>query len=260
MKKLEIEFEKRHKNISRESILNFQYYDINSSAFIKGLENEFFGIEIHKEDENKIRLFYFIRKDNQIYGESLELEAEFKLRNELTLYFAVFLKEKFQFQEVIHYFNTFQILQRNIFEEIGYWTYGKELIKAINNKKIHLFTKSEKGVLFVPLEEEKIEKKERKKTHTDSPIFIYLMRNNISNYIKIGKSTQPVFRERTLQSQEPNIELLFKHEAPSELEILIHRKYKNKRIRGEWIDLTLEDIEEIKSSIIEFTCKEKPND
>ena len=97
--------------------------------------------------------------------------------------------------------------------------------------------------------DKKIEKKERKKTHTDSPIFIYLMRNNISNYIKIGKSTQPVFRERTLQSQEPNIELLFKHEAPSELEILIHRKYKNKRIRGEWFELSDKNLLKIKQII-----------
>jgi len=75
--------------------------------------------------------------------------------------------------------------------------------------------------------------------------FVYLMRNNRSGYYKIGRSVNPKFRESTLQAQEPNVELLDTCIAPKELERELHQQYSNKRLRGEWFELDIDDVNKI---------------
>ena len=72
--------------------------------------------------------------------------------------------------------------------------------------------------------------------------FVYLMHNKTNGYYKIGKSNNPKFRERTLQSQEPDVELIAKWEVDSNEEKLLHKKFKDKRVRGEWFALDEEDV------------------
>ena len=69
------------------------------------------------------------------------------------------------------------------------------------------------------------------------------MRDNNSGYFKIGKSVDCVFRERTLQSQNPSISLV--GFTDDNIETMLHNKYATKRIRGEWFSLTDSDISEI---------------
>jgi hypothetical protein len=76
---------------------------------------------------------------------------------------------------------------------------------------------------------------------------IYLMANVRNGCYKIGRSTQPEYRERTLQAQEPHIVLIHCFPGTSATEKLLHEKFKSKRVRGEWFDLTFEDVEFIKS-------------
>lgn len=71
---------------------------------------------------------------------------------------------------------------------------------------------------------------------------IYMMRNTRNNYVKIGRSVNPKFRERTLQSQEPEVELFWTHEGTNTEEAFLHRKFKNLRLRGEWFNLSNEDV------------------
>ncbi len=63
----------------------------------------------------------------------------------------------------------------------------------------------------------------------------YIMKNKRNNLYKIGVSNNPKYRERTLQSQEPEIELIkvFKNNIEDEL----HKDYAKHRVRGEWFDL-----------------------
>lgn len=71
----------------------------------------------------------------------------------------------------------------------------------------------------------------------------YIMFDENIGYLKIGKSKNPKFRERTLQSQNPSIKI-FKI-CDKNVEKEIHKKYADKRVRGEWFDLSEEDIENI---------------
>lgn len=74
---------------------------------------------------------------------------------------------------------------------------------------------------------------------------IYLMKNNRNGYIKIGRSVNISYREKTLQSQDPDIELIFSFPGTIKDETFLHGKYADKRIRGEWFSLSQEDIEQI---------------
>lgn len=76
---------------------------------------------------------------------------------------------------------------------------------------------------------------------------IYLIKNNRNGYIKIGKSSNPKKREKTLQSEEPELELIFTLNASLLTETELHIKFNSKRVRGEWFNLTDEDVNYIKS-------------
>ena len=81
----------------------------------------------------------------------------------------------------------------------------------------------------------------------------YLMKDENTGFVKIGKSIHPQKRESTLQSEKPVISLFKVCDKLIESEL--HNKFKNKRIRGEWFDLTKKDITYILSNY-DFVDKE----
>lgn len=89
---------------------------------------------------------------------------------------------------------------------------------------------------------------------TDEQSKTYLMHDSNTGYTKIGKSVNPRQRERTLQSEKPTITMFAICDRLVEKEL--HNKYADKRIRGEWFDLTSNDIENIK---MEYNFKDCVN-
>ena len=77
--------------------------------------------------------------------------------------------------------------------------------------------------------------------------FIYLCRDNRNDLVKIGFSTVPAFREKTLQSEVPEITMLFHFPGTMALEKELHRRYVAHRVRGEWFSLTEDEVAKIKS-------------
>ena len=90
---------------------------------------------------------------------------------------------------------------------------------------------------------EKINTKELAKHKTQ----VYLMIDKNTGLYKIGRSKKPEFREKTLQSEKPTIELLFNWHAFNKDELNLHKIFEEKRIRGEWFDLNYSDIDTIKN-------------
>jgi hypothetical protein len=85
---------------------------------------------------------------------------------------------------------------------------------------------------------------------------LYLIRHK-NGLTKIGRSHNPQCRERTLQSEDPFLNLLGIVSGGGFYETRLHRALDHRRKRGEWFDLTesqchwilsLKDIEERKSS------------
>lgn len=79
---------------------------------------------------------------------------------------------------------------------------------------------------------------------------VYLMVDTINDFYKIGISNNPEYREGTLQSEKPSIELLCSKEYPSRIiassiEKALHDAFDSKRVRGEWFQLDGKDVIDI---------------
>ena len=96
--------------------------------------------------------------------------------------------------------------------------------------------------------------------------YVYAMRNSRNGYIKIGRSDSPRFREKTLQSEEPEVELLFAYLCRPEVESMAHMRYDVFRLRGEWFDLpgvcivTLQDMLQEESDTLYFSFTDGTGD
>lgn len=88
-------------------------------------------------------------------------------------------------------------------------------------------------------------------TDTEKACYLYLMHDLANGYYKIGISNNPRYRERTLQSEKPTIDLVFSKKYPSRkiaasMESALHNAYKANHIRGEWYALTGTEVDMIK--------------
>ncbi len=72
--------------------------------------------------------------------------------------------------------------------------------------------------------------------------FIYLMEDLRNRTFKIGRSKSPGKRERTLQSEVPQVVMRFSIPAEEEQERQLHSRFACRRSRGEWFDLANEDL------------------
>lgn len=79
---------------------------------------------------------------------------------------------------------------------------------------------------------------------------IYVMLDTSTGYYKIGRSINPSFREKTLQSKKPTITLLFGFDSTHQQEKQLHAQYAEKRVRGEWFALTEDDLSTIKEQYL----------
>jgi hypothetical protein len=82
-------------------------------------------------------------------------------------------------------------------------------------------------------------------TLSDKYTQVYVMFDKHTGYYKIGRSVNPKFREKTLQAEKPTIELLHTYNAKVVDEKHLHTKFAEKRVRGEWFNLSGSDIAEI---------------
>lgn len=78
--------------------------------------------------------------------------------------------------------------------------------------------------------------------------YVYLMINQRDGLYKIGRSSNPGFRERTLQSEVPHVEMIFTSPLTfAANEGKLHKYFSDKRIRGEWFKLSDDDINFVKN-------------
>lgn len=86
------------------------------------------------------------------------------------------------------------------------------------------------------------------------PCYVYLMVDIANGYHKIGISNHPEYREGTLQSEKPTIELLCAKQFPSRtiakaIESALHKTYEDKHLRGEWFQLDAKDIIDLMATL-----------
>ena len=86
-------------------------------------------------------------------------------------------------------------------------------------------------------------KKKRYNVNTLNKAKTYILKDKTNNTYKIGKSINPLKREKTLQSEKPNLKLIKIFENNIEKEL--HELYKHCRLRGEWFKLNKVQLEYI---------------
>ena len=147
---------------------------------------------------------------------------------------------------------------RTGFEKLGYFTIGNE-IKEFEGKNAVGIIAGKKGVIRFPTLD-KLEmyrsffssNKTTQKVSENNQNKIYLLLDGKNNLIKIGHSKILKIREKTLQGQNPNLELIVAWIAPQKIENELHKTFSFKRIRGEWFALTFFDMEKINELMNSF--------
>lgn len=245
MEDLLVFFDNRLKEFRQEDIIKLSEIDNSIFNVVRGLHKEAFGVLL-MDDEignnfNYDLIYITASKNGTLEGVALSLQPLLEKRNELTTCFVAYLCKRYGFKDYYKIFNTYQFHQQTLLERMGYWTYDDIFLEEIKGEKFTLLIKSQKGALYIPIADKR---KDRKKSAKN---FVYIMQNRQNNYYKIGRSIDTEHREKTLQSQEPDIVLIEKWSASAEVEIMLHRRFKEKRLRGEWFKLTDDDLEEIRA-------------
>jgi hypothetical protein len=132
---------------------------------------------------------------------------------------------KFQIEQIIQSCNdTLKYYEKMKYNDADLYDLNKKLIesayKKLSNDNLH----------------------KKKKTN------VYIMIDYNTKFYKIGKSINPLQREKTLQSEKPTIKLIHSFKAYDYDERMLHDKFKDKRIRGEWFNLDQDDIDYIKNN------------
>ncbi|TCI90025.1 GIY-YIG nuclease family protein [Tenacibaculum sp. M341] len=227
--------------IERDEIIKISNWDnAQVGNVVRGLCKECYIII--SEDELKTVRFDYINGENDLTGRGIQIDFGKSYFYDELLLFSFYLSKEFQKNDPIGIYNTYSQYFRTILEQNGYFTitsheaskYQKGFL--IGKQKIEVIKSIEKrDFLKNFLKVNKIEIKEGK-------TYLYLMLNEDTNLFKIGYSKNPIFREKTLQSEEPNIFTIKIWECDKNIETKLHKLFNNKRVRGEWFNLNIEDL------------------
>jgi len=248
-------FNKNFNFLEEETIIqmnnHFGMGELNN--VIVGLNKECFGL-ILVDDENQITYqIFYVNGTKRLKGNVLQLSMEQNDRDGLVFAFVKYLSENYDDIDVIETFNVYQHHVRTLFEKLNYLTINPLMFQDHKGETL-MIAKGVKGVLPVLMLDKKFfyemffDKKE-KMNLIPGDEFIYLMLNLRNSLVKIGLSKNPNFREKTLQSEEPEIGLITFWKAPKQVERELHKQFKDKRQRGEWFKLSFSDLKTIKNQM-----------
>ena len=217
--------------------------------FINGLEDFIFGVIGRLrvgEDEVEIHLIYAeFSREFTCMAVSIPTE-DYTLANEVTGIFSARIVKLNPDKDFIGAFNTFQFHRKTALESMGYLTLDPSKAPQdgtlISTQKIIPVQMLDRIYILKDLYKDATDK-----PHLDPINKIYLMVDNTTGFIKIGKSKNPKYREGTLQSKQPETHLIVTWTAPATIEKELHKKFASKRKRGEWFHLSIPDHDEIKA-------------
>jgi len=196
-----------------------------------------------------VEMFY-VNGIRQLKGDIIQLDLKDADYYQLLLRFCVLLSTDYLEVNALNAFNTFQQKLRGFLEKLGFFTVASHELKQFKGQNVVMMSPASRGIIkvdfidqtefyrnfFNNIFDQKIEKEKK---------YVYLMVNTDTSLIKIGKSNNPLYRERTLHSQEPSVHLIALWCCNQQVEKKLHVKFSNKRVRGEWFRLTIPDLAEI---------------
>lgn len=224
---------------------------------IIGMHRKCYGLIF--QTESTYRLFYVV-KENDLMGYLLPMEVEMsdKLRVDMVTAFSKHIAHYHSENQIIA-FNNFQSLQRQALEKLDYATHGDELYDRLGDGYASIILPyGYKGLIYIPFIDMTrayrsiFVQNEQYEYFDKSKSYVYLMVNTSDGLVKIGHSTAPYRREKTLQSQEPVVNLIAYWIAPKKAEAELHQLYSANRKRGEWFQLCMKDLHAIKAFMTKY--------
>ena len=116
---------------------------------------------------------------------------------------------------------------------------NKELTVELEKRKQEAFEyeKKHRWAAVKKAKDKRLGSKTKTKTKAKKEDSLYLMKNNRDGRYKIGVSSDPEYREKTLQSQEPDVKLVGNWGGLAGYERAWHNYFSEWRQRGEWFNL-----------------------
>ncbi|TRW21974.1 GIY-YIG nuclease family protein [Flavobacterium zepuense] len=237
--------------LKKEDILKFDKEDngpINNVLI--GIEHHCYGVRFFDDRHGLSVEMFYINGKGLLKGDIIQLQVRDPQYYQLLLRFCVLLADDYKEVNALIAFNTFQNKLRGFLEKRGIFTVTSLELRQFKGQSAVMVSPSPRGIVkidFINQKEfyvdffNKIANKpiEKGKEH------VYLMVNNDTGLIKIGRSNNPVYRERTLHSKEPSVHRIAMWCCEQNIEKKLHIIFKDKRIRGEWFRLSLADLIEI---------------
>lgn len=252
-------FEDNYQILKEQEVINFNKYckngDLNN--VVVGLAERCFGLVL-KDDEADKNYILFYCEGRNLEAHLLHTSIDHPDRDSLTFFFANYLMLLFPELDTLDNFNTFQSQLRSCCEMLDYLTIDPNEIKRKHQDPNPLIiAPGKKGIIKVPILEKAFFYKDLFGTREARELkegekYIYLMLNKRNNHFKIGSSKNLYHREKTLQAEEPEIELIAFWHCPVSIERALHKRYDEKRKRGEWFDLTLKDLHALKEQMKDY--------
>lgn len=229
---------------------DFDRGEINN--VIKGLNKEVFVIMLVKDNISDVVFeASYINNTNELKGYSINLDTSDLRWTRYLASFSTYISKEFDSYDPIDGFNGFMKHSRTLFEQLDFFTLTSKEVEQIIKNNDELLVSNDRGVIVVKYQD-KLETYRDFYSH-DAPILnrerenrVYLMYSGTNNSIKIGRSINPSLRERTLQSEDPQLGIITCWIAPVKVEKELQKLMESKRVRGEWFNLNFGDLKQIR--------------
>jgi len=226
-------FNESYFNLSTKEIYELDKRDngpINN--VISRINRHCYGVNLY-EGKPIIADMFYINNDSELTGDLFRLDIHDTQYFQLLLRFCISLSENYEEVDAIDAFNTFQLNLRGFLEKMGFFTVtdaellpykGKNLSMMAKSPIYHLRTinKTEFYRMYLNFDDHN--------SHDVDVDYVYLMVNEDTSLIKIGTSKNPMYREKTLHSQEPKINIIAKWRCDKQIERKLHAMFYDKKV------------------------------
>ncbi|KQO22927.1 hypothetical protein ASF10_11290 [Flavobacterium sp. Leaf82] len=237
--------------LSSNDIFQFDRIDNGQiNNVLTKLERHCFVVELIDDEIGLATRMAYINNDKKLKGDIICLNLDDQDYFQLLFRFCNMLTDNYDDLDTIDTFNTFQSQLRTFLEKTGFFTITSIEVQKFEGKELLFIGNPKRGFQKLELID-KVQfyrdffNNNYKIAPLDGNDYVYLMINKDTSLIKIGTSKKPLYREKTLHSQEPKIHLIALWCCNKEIEKKLHKKYNDRRIRGEWFKLTLQNLKEI---------------
>lgn len=244
-------FNKVSFTLSKEDILKLDDQDNGQiNNVIARINRHCFGVKLFDDQIGLAVEMFYINYDNELKGDIICLDIDDPDYFHLLLRFCIMLSNDYNEIDAINAFNIFQTKLRTFLEKRGFLTTTSLELKEFAGEHVLIAGIAKRGIRNVRMIDRVDFYRDFFNNNFDIPQiadkeYVYLMLNDDTSFIKIGTSRNPHYRERTLKSQEPNIHVIALWCCEKSIEKELHKKFSNKRIRGEWFRLSFSELKEI---------------